>query len=97
MGPLMAPFFLAYGLVKEASIRTEALATVVTHVVKLVAYGRANTLSGSATATGLALGPLMIAGSYAGQRSVARVAEALFVAAIETTMVGAGVLFLVRG
>ena len=38
VGPLMAPFFLAYGLVKGAYIGTEALSTVVMHVTKLVAY-----------------------------------------------------------
>ena len=38
VGPLMAPFFLAYGLVKGSYIGTEALATVVMHVVKLGAY-----------------------------------------------------------
>ena len=34
----MAPFFLAYGLVKGAYIGTEALSTVVMHVAKLIAY-----------------------------------------------------------
>ena len=31
VGPLLAPFFLAYGLVKGAYVGTEALATVVMH------------------------------------------------------------------
>jgi hypothetical protein len=39
VGPLMAPFFLAHGLVKGVYIGTEALPTVVMHVTKLVAYG----------------------------------------------------------
>ncbi len=34
----MAPFFLAYGLVKGAYIGTKALSTVVMHVTKLGAY-----------------------------------------------------------
>jgi hypothetical protein len=38
VGPLMAPFFLPYGLVKGAYIGTEALSTLVMHVTKLVAY-----------------------------------------------------------
>ncbi|HET7921311.1 MAG TPA: sulfite exporter TauE/SafE family protein, partial [Gammaproteobacteria bacterium] len=44
VGPLMAPFFLAFGLVKGAYIGTEALATVVMHVSKLFAYGHADIL-----------------------------------------------------
>ena len=39
VGPLMAPFFLAYGLMKGAYIGTEALSTVVMHIFKLLAYG----------------------------------------------------------
>jgi hypothetical protein len=37
VGPIMAPFFLAYGLVKSAYIGTEALSTMVMHVTKLIA------------------------------------------------------------
>lgn len=35
VGPLMAPLFLAYGLVKGACIGTEACATVVMHLTRL--------------------------------------------------------------
>ncbi len=97
VGPLMAPFFLAYGLVKGAYIGTEALATVVMHVTKLVAYHQAAVLSGSAVLVGLALGPLMVAGSYAGKRIVDRLPERVFVVIIEAVLVVAGLLFLIRG
>ena len=56
VGPFMAPFFLAYGLVKGAYIGTEALATVVMHVVKLGVYGGYELLSVSILLTGLAIG-----------------------------------------
>ena len=46
VGPIMAPFFLAYGLVKGAYIGTEALSTVVMHVTKLVAYRQTAVLTG---------------------------------------------------
>lgn len=97
VGPLMAPFFLAYGLVKGAYIGTEALSTVVMHVVKLVAYRQAAVLSGAAALAGLALGPVMILGSWAGKRIVDRLPEGWFVLVIEGTMVAAGLLFLIRG
>jgi uncharacterized membrane protein YfcA len=97
MGPLMAPLFLACGLVKDAYIGTEALATVVTHVVKLVAYGQTRTLPMHTVLAGIAMGPLMIAGSYTGKRIVDRLAERVFVVLIEATMVDAGMLFLVHG
>lgn len=97
VGPLMAPFFLAYGLLKGAYIGTEALATVVMHVTKLIAYRQAAVLSASALLAGLAIGPIMILGSYTGKRIVDRISERAFVALIELTMVAAGLLFLVRG
>jgi uncharacterized membrane protein YfcA len=97
VGPIMAPFFLSYGLVKSAYIGTEALATVVMHVTKLVAYQQAAVLSGFAVLVGLAMGPLMITGSYLGKRIVDRLPERIFVAIIEVVLVLAGMLFLLRG
>jgi len=95
VGPMMAPFFLAYGLVKGAFIGTEALASAVMHVTKLVAYGGASLLTVENVAVGAALGPLMIAGSWAGKRIVDRLPERLFVAIIEAVLVITGLAFLI--
>jgi uncharacterized membrane protein YfcA len=54
-------------------------------------------LPDTAIAAGLALGPVMIAGSWVGKRIVDRIPEHVFVLIIETTMVVAGLLFLIRG
>jgi uncharacterized membrane protein YfcA len=97
VGPLMAPFFLAYGLVKGAYIGTEALATVIMHVTKLVAYRQAAVLSATACLAGLAIGPVMILGSYVGKQIADRISERAFVLVIERTMSAAGLLFLGRG
>src|SRR5581483_7275407 len=70
VGPIMAPFFLAFGLIKGAYIGTEARSTVVMHVTKLVAYRRTAVLTGSGILIGLALGPIMIFGSFLGKRIV---------------------------
>ncbi len=97
VGPLMAPFFLAYGLVKGAYIGTEALCTVVMHVTKLVAYRETSILTVSSLGIGLALGPLMVAGSAVGKRIVDRLPERVFVALIEAVLVLAGLGFLLGG
>ena len=94
VGPLMAPFFLAHGLVKGAYIGTEALATVVMHVAKLAAYQGTAILTLRAIAAGLALGPIMILGSYCGKRVLDRLPERVFVVIIEVVLVGAGVWFV---
>jgi uncharacterized protein len=96
VGPIMAPFFLAYGLVKGAYIGTEAMATVMMHVTKLVAYRQASALTSSAIVVGIVLAPVMIAGSYLGKRIVDRMPERAFVIVIELVLVAAGLLFVLR-
>jgi uncharacterized protein len=97
VGPIMAPFFLAYGLVKGAYIGTEALSTVIMHLAKLVAYRQTSVLTGPDCLTGLALGPVMIFGSFLGKRIVDRLPEKAFVAIIEAVLLVAGFTFLIRG
>lgn len=94
VGPLMAPFFLAYGLIKGAYIGTEALSTVVMHVTKLIAYRESAILPVHAILSGLALGPIMVIGSLAGKHIVDRLPERVFVLIIDVTLLAAGVLFL---
>lgn len=97
VGPIMAPFFLAYGLVKGAYIGTEALSTVVMHVFKLIAYHQSSILPWHAVLAGLSIGPVMILGSYLGKRIVDRLPEKAFVWIIEATLLIAGVGFLWKG
>ena len=97
VGPIMAPFFLAFGLVKGAYIGTEAMSTVVMHVVKLIAYRQTSILTGPDVFTGLALGPIMVFGSFLGKHIVDRLPERVFVFVIEAVLVTAGLLFLIRG
>jgi uncharacterized membrane protein YfcA len=97
VGPIMAPFFLAHGLVKGAYIGTEASATVIMHVTKLVAYGGTSVLTLASVMAGLALGPIMIFGSFVGKKVLDRLPEHLFVWLIEATLVLAGLTFLIGG
>lgn len=97
VGPLMAPFFLAYGLVKGAYIGTEAAATVVMHVTKLVAYTGASVLTAEGVLVGAALGPPMVLGSLLGKSIVERLSPAVFVLVVEATLLAAGIAFLLGG
>ena len=97
VGPIMIPFFLAYGLVKGALIGTEALATVVMHVTKLAAYRSTAILTTTSIMVGLALGSIMILGSFVGKKILDRLPERLFVLLIEATLLIAGLGFLIRG
>lgn len=96
-GPLVAPFFVAHGLVKGAYVGTEALAAVVTHATKLVAYGHSSLVSHGVIAGGIPLGLVMIAGAYLGKRLMSRLPGKAFVLLVKGTLVVVGFLFLVRG
>ncbi|NUP80434.1 MAG: sulfite exporter TauE/SafE family protein [Nonomuraea sp.] len=97
VGPMVAPFFLARGLVRGAYIGTEAAAAVVMHVTKLVVFGAAAVLTASTAAIGLALAPASAAGAWAGKKIVDRLPAGVFVALIEAGLVASGLLLLITG
>ena len=94
VGPLLAPFFLAYGLTKASYVGTIALSAVVMHVAKLVAYGAASVLTPTALILGLILGMVMLPGSWVGKKLVDRVSERAFVIVVEVALVTSALCFL---
>ncbi len=97
VGPFMAPFFLAYGLVRGAYIGTEALATVLMHVTKLGVYGSYTLIDLNSGLVGVAIGSVMFAGSYLGKQILNRLPEARFPLIIDAVLLVAGLLFIIRG
>jgi uncharacterized membrane protein YfcA len=97
VGPFVAPFFLAQGLVRGAYIGTEAATAVVMHQVKLLVYGAVAVLTTAGLIYGLALAPASVAGSWAGRRVVEGMPVAAFRAVVEVGLVGAGLLLILRG
>ncbi|MEV4703004.1 sulfite exporter TauE/SafE family protein [Actinoplanes sp. NPDC049316] len=95
VGPLTAPFFLAYGLTRAAYIGTEAAAALSMHLAKIAAYGAGDLLTGRVLLFGAALTPATLAGSWAGRRIVGRISDRAFVTLVEIGLVAAGVLFLI--
>lgn len=94
VGPLIAPFFLAFGLVKSAYIGTEAASAVVMHVSKLVAYGGGDLLTGHVVAMGAVLTPATMLGAWVGKRTVDRISEQLFVTLVEVGLAVSALLLL---
>ncbi len=97
VGVLVAPFFLARGLVRGAYIGTEAASALVMHVTKLVVFGAAAVLSVTTLGYGLALTPASIAGSYVGKRTIERLPISVFTTLVQIGLVIAGVLLIVLG
>ena len=96
-GPLMAPFFLAFGLMRGTYIGTDALATSVMQGVKLAVFGGAHLLQPGILAAGLTLVPFMIVGTVLGKRMLARLSDRFFAGLVEIMLVAAGLTFLIRG
>lgn len=96
-GPVGAPFYLAYGLVKGGFVGTAAAGTVGMHLAKIAAYRSGDILGNRGLLVGVLLGVVMWGGAYAARWVVNRISEAAFVRVVEAVMVAAGMLFLIRG
>lgn len=94
VGPLTAPFFLAYGLTRGAYIGTEAASAVTMHLAKIAAYGAGDLLTGRVLRFGLALTPATLLGTWAGKRPLGRTDDRVFVVLVEIGLVVSGVLLL---
>jgi uncharacterized protein len=97
VGPLTAPFFLAYGLAKGAYIGTEAMTAVVMHITKLGVYGSYALIGVRTLLIGLGIGAVMILGTFLGRKLLDRMPEKVFPHIIEGTLLISGILFLIRG
>lgn len=94
VGPLTAPFFLAYGLTRAAYIGTEAASALTMHLAKIAAYGAGDLLTGRVLLYGAALTPAALLGAWVGKKIVGRISDRVFVALVEAGLLVAGVLFL---
>jgi uncharacterized protein len=97
VGPMVAPFFLARGLLRGAYIGTEAAVAMVMHLVKLAVFGAAAVLTTHRTLTGLALAPASTAGTWAGKKIVDQLPVKAFVALVEAGLITSGILLIVTG
>lgn len=93
---MTAPFFLAYGLVKDAYIGTEAASAVIMHAAKLGAYGTGDLLTTRVLALGAALAPASMFGAWVGKRLVHRLSERFFITVVEAGLVVSGIVLLIN-
>jgi uncharacterized membrane protein YfcA len=97
LGPVVAQFFLARGLVRGAYIGTDAAATLIVHVTKLIAYGAIAVLTRTTALVGLVLAPASLAGAWTGKQIVDRLPAGAFLIVVELTLVVSGVVLLIGG
>jgi uncharacterized membrane protein YfcA len=93
-GPVVTPFFLAYGLRRGAFIATEAMCAGAMHVTRGLVFARYRMISGEILIIGLVLGATMFAGAWLGRRMLDRMSDRAFLAVIEVLLVGMGLQML---
>ncbi|MBX3589162.1 MAG: sulfite exporter TauE/SafE family protein [Ramlibacter sp.] len=99
-GPVNAPFFLAFGLVKGAYLSTEALGSLAVYLAKAITFRSLGALPWDAVLKGLIIGSTIMVGSFAAKRFVLQLAPEKFRLLIEGLLLVAGVTLLwaaVRG
>jgi uncharacterized membrane protein YfcA len=93
-GPVVTPFFLAYGLRRGAFIATEAMCAGAMHVTRGLVFARYRMISSEILIIGLVLGATMFAGAWIGRRMLDRMSDRVFLAVIEVLLVGMGLQML---
>ncbi|MFC3996222.1 sulfite exporter TauE/SafE family protein [Nocardiopsis sediminis] len=94
IGPLTAPFLLAYGLTRGAYIGTEAAAGLTLNLTKIAVYDAGDILTPRVLLFGAALTPAILTGVWAGKKIVGCIGDRTFVAIVEAGLVVAGIVFI---
>lgn len=95
VGPVLTPFFLAYGLRRGAFIATEAACALGMHLTRSVVFARYALLTWETAAVGTVLGAAMFVGAWLGRQLLERMSERVFVAVVEGLLVVMGLQLLV--
>jgi uncharacterized protein len=93
-GPVVAPWLLRYGLVKETFIGTEAVGAAAIHVFKLSVWSGAGLIKPHDILLLLPLGVVMVFGSFFGTRIVRRMDTRIFRVVLMLTLAAVGIRFL---
>ena len=96
-GPINAPFFLAYGLVKGAYLGTEAMGSLAVYVAKAITFRSFNALPLEIIIKGVIIGSSLVAGAFIAKRLVLRLDGEKFRLLMDGLLWVAGVTMLWAG
>ena len=97
VGPLLAPFYLGYGLVTAAFIGTSSLNVILIQLPRLAVYGADGLLTLRTLIIGVAIGLIAFVGAYIGSLILRRVSVGAFPIIVEVVLIASGILLIVRG
>ena len=78
LGPVLNPFYLNYGLVKERMIATKSAHVVVVHIAKIFTYATLGVLTKSYLWYGLVIGITAIPANWLGQKVLKNISDEQF-------------------
>lgn len=93
-GPITAPIFLAYGLVKGAFLATEAAGSLAVYLSKALVFRTFGALPTDAIIKGLVIGSSLMAGSFFAKRFVLKLEPAQFRLLMDALMFVSGAAML---
>lgn len=93
-GPINAPFFLAYGLVKGAYLGTEALGSLAVYLVKAITFRSLGALPLETVGKGLVVGSSLVAGAFIAKRYVRQLDAERFRLLMDALLLVAGLTML---
>jgi uncharacterized membrane protein YfcA len=93
-GPINAPAFLAYGLVKGSFLGTEAMASLTVYASKTVVFRSYGALPETAIVQGLIIGGSLTAGSVIARRFVLRMNAERFRLVMDALLLASGLTML---
>ncbi len=94
MGPLLVPFYLNYGLQKEALLATLSATRILIHVVKLISYGVFGALTPSYIGYGVLIGVAAFPGNWLAHRVLERISEQRFRQLVTSFVIASSMLLL---
>ena len=92
-----APFFLAYGLRKEAFVGTMGVSVLLGQVAKLSVFKSADLLTPTVLLHGLTLAPFMVIGTVFGKQLVIKIPESRFLLVVDAVIVVSAVTLIIKG
>ena len=93
-GPINAPFFLAYGLVKGAYLGTEAMGSLAVFVTKAVTFRSLDALPTQTLGKGVIVGSSLVAGAFIAKRFVRQIDAERFRLLMDGLLLVAGLTML---
>lgn len=78
IGPILNPFYLNYGLLKEKMIATKSAHVLVVHIAKIITYATLGALTKSYLWYGLVIGITAVPANWLGQMALKRISDEQF-------------------